>query len=131
MPYEINEKQFNAVLELDGPSRYSHFISKVADWQEVWSLKNQDGYVTICDDRENKGIPFWPHPNYAGALAKDEWENCHPHKIDLSEFLNIWLPGMQTDNLIVAVFPTPKSKGIIVEPLKLKEDLLTESEQYE
>jgi hypothetical protein len=51
------------------------------------------------------------------------WGDCEPERIDLKSFLANWLPGMTTDNLKVAVFPTPLGTSIIVEPETLMKDL--------
>ena len=127
----MNRKQFDSVVSLDAPKRYQHFISKIADWEEVWSLKNTEGFVGMADDNGNECIPFWPHPDYAEALANIEWNDCKPEKIPLDAFIGKWLPGMEKDGINVAVFPTPESKGIMVNPKQLKTDLEAESKQYE
>jgi hypothetical protein len=131
MTYKMNKKQFDSVIKLDAPKRYQHFISRISDLEELWSLKNKDGYVMLADDNGNKCLAFWPHPDYAKALLKDEWIDCAPDKIDLYNFLNNWLSGMEKDGFNVAVFPTPDSKGIIVDPIRLKKDIEKECEQYE
>jgi len=41
-----------------------------------------------------------------------------------------WIPGMSQDGRFVAVFPTPNEKAIVVDPWRLKDDFLSESERY-
>lgn len=131
MPYRMNPAQLKSVAALDGPARYQHFIGKVADWQEVWSLKNSGGFVALGADDGRRCIPFWPHPDYAAALAVDSWKDCTPERIELSRFLNAWLPGMKDDGVFAAIFPTEKGKAVVVDPLDLKNHLAKENAQYE
>jgi hypothetical protein len=131
MPYKMNKSQFDQVVSLPAIDRYNHFVSKVADWQQLWTLKGHDGFVLFGDESNQKCIPVWPHPDYAAALAQDSWSDCSPEELDLETFISKWLPSMLVDNRMVAVFPTPQQKGIIVNPLRLQKDLSAELEQYE
>ena len=41
MPYKMNSQQYENVLALSAKERYSHFIGKVADWEQLWGLYNE------------------------------------------------------------------------------------------
>ena len=71
MTWEIHKKEFENVLKMNGPERYNYFIQKVADWEEVWGLKAEDGWAMVGDPNSNECIPFWPHPEYAQVCAMD------------------------------------------------------------
>jgi hypothetical protein len=131
MTYNINKAQFDAVIRLSGPDRYKHFISRIADWQQVWTLKQPDGFVTMGDDEGHVCIPLWPHPDYATALGTGEWATCKPEEIDLAPFRNKWIPGMIRDNYFAAIFPTPQEKGVVVSAKRLQEDLAEELARIE
>jgi len=130
MPYKMNQPQFDRVVSLPAQERYAHFISKVADCQQLWTLKGPDGFVMFGDDSGQQCVPVWPHPDYAAALAKDSWSDCSPDELDLEAFMSRWIPGIAKDRYMVAVFPTPEEKGIVVDPRRLQEDLSAELEQY-
>ncbi len=130
MTYEMNKSQFDQVLSLPAAKRYEHFISKVTDWEELWTLKGPDGLVLFGDDSGKECIPIWPHPDYASALVKNTWSDCFPEKLEFKSFMDKWIPGISQDGRFVAVFPTPNEKGIVVDPWRLKDDFLSESEQY-
>jgi hypothetical protein len=121
----MDQLQFDQTLTLPGDQRYRYFVSKVGDSEAVWTLKGEDGFVFFAthDTAQCKCFPFWPHPDYAAALALDMWGDTKPEKIDLHSFISDWLPGISRDNLKVAVFPTPLGTSIIVEPEMLIEDL--------
>ena len=46
-------------------------------------------------------------------------------------FMEKWLPGMERDEILVAVFPTPEGKSIYVQQSMLLESLEEELIQYE
>jgi len=131
MPYRINQKEIESVLKLGAPERYDHFIKRVADWQEVWTLKSPDGFVSMGDDQGREGAPFWPHPEYATLFATESWTDCAPASISAEDFVQRWLPGMDKYGRKVIAFPTPQLKGSILEPAKVRNDLMNALSQYE
>ena len=131
MAYRIHENEISAILALPGHSRYEHFVKRVADWEELWGLKDNDGWVTSVNNAGEKSIPFWPHPEYAHMCAEGSWERNLSTRIDLQAFMEKWLPGMERDGILVAVFPTPEGKSVYVQPSMLLESLEEELIQYE
>lgn len=121
--YPLNRQQFQAVSALASHQRYRHFIGRVSDWQLVWGLRNEGGWVTASDSNGNPVAPFWPHPDYAIACAVGEWAGNSPASIDVHHFLSRWLPGMEKDGMLAAVFPTPAMQGIVVSPRQLQSDI--------
>ncbi len=131
MVYRINEKEIAAILALPGQSGYEHFVKRIADWEELWGLKDNEGWVTSANDEGEKSIPFWPHPEYAHMCAEGSWEGNLATRIDLKSFMEEWLPGMERDGMFVAVFTTPEGKSVYVQPNVLLESLEEELTQYE
>jgi hypothetical protein len=130
MSWSISGKEFENVVRLAPRARYEHFVKKVADWKEVWSLW-KDGWVLMGDKDENETVPVWPHPMYAEASALGEWLGYTPRKISLDDWLQKWTPGMAKDRRMVAVFPTNEGETITVDPFRLKADLQEELSKYE
>lgn len=121
--YPLNRQQFQAVSALASHQRYRHFIGRVSDWQLVWGLRNEGGWVTASDSNANPVAPFWPHPDYAIACAVGEWAGNSPASIDVHHFLSRWLPGMEKDGMLAAVFPTLAMQGLVVSPHQLQRDI--------
>lgn len=130
-PYPLNPQQFQAVSALAGPDRYRHFVSRVSDWQHVWSLKDESGWVSAADDQGNLVFPFWPHPDYAAACATGDWTGNIPASIEVHEFLERWLPNMDKDEVEAAVFPTPTMRGVIIPALQLQRAIQDELSNIE
>ncbi len=131
MNWEMHEKEFESVVSLPGPERYRYAVKKIADWENVWGLSSDSGWAMSADDDGHHAVPIWPHPEFAGACANGEWAGDEPRAVPLDDWLAKWIPGMTRDNLMVAVFPTPRGKGVVVTPERLRTDLEDELQAYE
>ncbi len=126
MTYRLSQKEMVAVSGLNVEARLKHFVKRVANWEEVWSLRNSEGWVLSQASSGQESAPFWPHFAYAEACATNEWAGCEPHSIKLETFMEKWLPGLTKDQKLVAIFPTPISGGAIVHPELVLQELVAE-----
>lgn len=122
-------KKIRNVEHLDDEARRDYFVRKVADFEVVWGL-GEEGWAT-----SNVGgvvaVPFWPEAEFAASCAVDEWDGFRAKPIPLSEFLSKWLPGMDVDQRICLIFPTPASRGLPLPADKLRQFIEEELQQYE
>lgn len=130
MSYKLSEKEQAAVSALRPEQRLEHFVKRVADWEEIWSLKAPSDWVMAGTESGARVFPIWPHPNYAKTCVCNQWSDSSPEAISLEHFMNAWVPGLTKDGVKVAVFPTPNSGGAVTEPTALKELLEKELENY-
>ena len=131
MSWEMHEKEFESVMSLTGAERYTYLIKRVADWEKIWSLRSEDGWALASDSEGHELVPVWPHEKFALACVSGEWSSCKPEKIALNYWLDRWIPGITKDQRVIAVFPDPSRRGVVVTPQKFKEDLEKEIELYE
>ncbi|MEY6431786.1 DUF2750 domain-containing protein [Thioalkalicoccus limnaeus] len=124
MSYPLDDAERLRVLALSADGQYQDFIERALANGEVWTLKGPGGFVAYRGDDGEPCFPFWPHPDYARALATDDWSDCVPEPLSLDLFMGRWLPGMERDGRKVAVFPTPVGQGLIAEPRDLLNDLI-------
>jgi hypothetical protein len=129
--YMLHREQFLGVSILAGPMRYKHFVSRVADWETIWGLRNESGWVAAGDDAGNSCFPVWPHPDYAQACVTGAWVGNLPSPIDVHDFVENWLPEMAADSVFIAIFPTPEMRGVPIAALELQRDLQGALSQYE
>lgn len=129
--YTLHSKQYHSVSALAGPERYDHFVSRVTDWETIWGLRNESGWIAAGDEFGNSGFPVWPHPDYALACATGEWAGNSPSPIDVHDFAENWLPEMAADGVFIAVFPTPEMRGVPIDALELQRSLHEGLSQYE
>jgi hypothetical protein len=129
MTYDLNSKQIEAVTSLSDAKRFDHFIARIVDWEEVWSLKAESGWATV--ESENRlCIPFWPHVKYAESFAKGDWNGYIAEAITLADFIGKWLPGMEKDNTFAGIFPNKEMRGVVLEPNRVLLAINEEIEQY-
>jgi len=131
MTWKPTDKEISTLVAEISDKRYEYFIHKVVDQRQVWSLRDSGGWRVVEDNAKHECVPVWPHPRYAELYATEEFQDSHPEAIPLDIFIERWLPGMEKDKRLVAVFPTPQNKGIVALPLELLNQLETEKEKYD
>ena len=126
--WEMHDKEFEAVRSLPPDERYSYTIKRMADWEVLWSLTDGGEWASAADDEGNELIPVWPHKRFAGACAEGEWDGYDPQPIELSTWMDCWLPGIRREKRLVSVFPVPgaEDRGKVVRPDRFREDLEAE-----
>ena len=129
---KITEKEIQAVSALSASKRYTHFIKKVADREEVWGLYDS-GWTMLGDCEGTEAFPLWPAAEYAQACAKDMWEHASPTAIPLEDLLQEVLPQLQDEKISIGVFLVPSStlNAVVVSAEQLAKDLATECLLYE
>lgn len=130
MAYKLTKEQFDNVMRLSADARYDYFVKKVADWGEIWSLADADGWVSLSADGE-ECFPVWPHPDYAASYAIEDWSNCKPKMITLDVWMDRWIAGLERDNTMVAIFPNEDEEGVVVSPAEIRDSLLDELESVD
>src|SRR5688572_5467528 len=118
MTKQVSDGEFRGVTALSGPQRYAHFVSRVADFEEVWSLHSASGWMTMGDGAGHQCIPVWPHKRYAESFIRDHWSEAEAKMIELDAWMDRWLPGIARDGMYIAVFPVlgEKQEGVVVLP---------------
>lgn len=124
----MNKSEFNSVINKPPYIRYEYFIKKVVDFEEVWGLY-KDGWAIALDDGGNQLIPFFPKKDFAASSAKNEWEGYNAEPIDLYEFINDWLSGMNDDGIKPSIFPNDDNTAVLNIEVILS-DLKNELEKY-
>lgn len=125
----MDKKELVIVSKLPANRRYEYFIKKVVDYEEVWGLFD-NGWVTTEDDAGRSLIPFWPKKEFAQLCAIDEWSKCIAKSIELDEFIDNWLPGMEKDGVIASIFWNNYDSAVL-EINTILRDLELELEKYE
>ena len=132
MGWTISELEFESVICLPDADRYSYFVKRAADRGKVWSLWAKGGWMLVGTDTADECVPVWPHERFAEAYASSiAGSGFEAKAIELDSFRSRWIPGMTADNRMVAVFPTPQQRGVVVAPERLRRDLDGELALYE
>ncbi|WMS88500.1 DUF2750 domain-containing protein [Pleionea litopenaei] len=117
-------------LSDDTELNYAQFLSEAVDTGIIWSLTTTDDdeseFVMVDSETDpQRGVMlFFSNIAFAEALCVEEWSECSPRAIDLDEFIDKWLPGMQGDGYLVGVNWNDALDGFEQEPLELSLELL-------
>lgn len=134
MPYHLSPNEYEALIHTTGPDRYKYTLKRVADWEEVWSLANEDCWVLQGGEGGTEMVPIWPHPRFAELCATGHWDGCAPRLIKLEDWCNKWLPGLSRDGRMLSVFPVPGASGTrgpVVSPDRFTDDLQEQLDMIE
>ncbi|GAA3536629.1 DUF2750 domain-containing protein [Zobellella aerophila] len=129
MSYTLTTADKNAAQMMRDDERFNHFVARVCEHQELWILTDEHGCMMLTSDDDEDCIPVWPHADYARDWARDDWSHCTPEALSLQVWLARWVPGMEEDELLVAVFPTLDETGVVVEPRELEEAIVRKQKQ--
>lgn len=125
----ISQKEMDAVVRLDGPARFRHFVKRVVDDGAAWGLWS-DGWALMSDDAGRGIFPLWPAREYALAAAVGEWVSYQAEPIPLEELMDDLLPQLSAHGVVPGVFPTPSSRGVTPSIDELRQALRDEKGKY-
>jgi len=125
MPKEVSDEEFQRDVALSGDDRYDQFVRQAVEFKEVWSLKTLGGWVSMEGDDGEQLMPVWPSERHAAAFTSGEFALSRPASIELSAWMERWLPGMASDEVEVVVFPVQgdKEDNVVVAADELRRDL--------
>ncbi|TBR38252.1 DUF2750 domain-containing protein [Marinomonas agarivorans] len=103
--------------------RLAYFLQQVKTTNLVWSLKNEEGFVMV-ETEDGDCVMLWPDEIFASQWATDEWSDCEATAVPFTEFVTIWLPSLQQDEIDLAIFPNIEDEGKMLNAAELIE-LLT------
>lgn len=118
MSWEIDEEETARLLALPAADRAAQFFQLLADWEEAWALRDEDGWVV---SKTTDALPLWPHAAFATACARGPWEGAEPAPVSLDDLLEDLLPLLAEDGLRMAVFPSPDDPGLLLVPAEVQE----------
>lgn len=122
MPQHLNQQQLDSINALSAEQRYDEFVDKIIKWDAVCGLCSAQGWAVISDDAD-EFLPVWYHADLAAQWATGGYSDCQPKTIPLNDWLEKWLPGMDSDNIMIVVCPDIEGEGIVVSAAELREDL--------
>ena len=128
MSYKIIPKKFKALLEASNEDRYFHAVAKIVDLEELFALKDDQGWFFAETKDGDVYFPIWCHPDFATKTAAKHAKGYSVEAIDLELFMNVWLPGMANDGVKVSIFPNMDWESMMLDAAVVLEDI---KEQYE
>lgn len=123
MGYELDDREYEALLATPAAGRYDHFVNRAADWEEVWLLRRGESDWAVTTGDGGAALAVWPHRRYAEACAVGEWDDREPAMVHVDTFLDDFVPHLVEDGMEVSVFPRADGGGVVVAPRRLRSDL--------
>lgn len=80
---------------LDANEVYEWFIEDVIEEGGVWILTDEEGDTVFADVEEEEALPVWTTEGEALVMCEEEWDHCEPEKIEISDFLEDWIPMLE------------------------------------
>ena len=131
---EISKQEFEAITKLVPEKRYDYFIKRICDWEQVWTLYNDDCIILNEDKKGDLFIllfPFEPFASYY-AIKTEGMQNAVCKSYSIKDFFGSFLEKLLSNNITKAlVFPIPNGFGLNVPIKTIKEDVNEELENYE
>ena len=112
----------HSLLAQNAEQRSAYLLTALVENKIIWTLVDDDGAMILTTDEEDC-IPVWPDDTFAMDWVNDEWSHCRAHSISLDEWQQRWLPGLEEDEIQVALFPLPAEEGLIMAPWEMAEKL--------
>ena len=84
---------------------YRSFVQEAAQSQQVWGLLDAGGWISLPLDDGGSCLPVWAQMHEVRAFARGLGTGCTPGAINLPDFLDHWLPAMDSLGVQVAVQP--------------------------
>ena len=106
---------------------YETFVEQVKRTRQVWGLcagEDEWAYSSSSEYEEAEVLLFWSSKALALAHQRDEWKNHAPTMIELEEFVENWLPGVDEDGGLIGPNWTTSFEGLEVLPEDLAEQFM-------
>lgn len=112
---------------LDASQRQALFLQYVEIAGQIWMKQGQEGFVMIePTDADAVAdfsalLPLWPHKDLIDLWAPASSNDSKASDVSLKDFCDIWLPGLQKNNIGLLVFPTDEDTGIVLSAQELSD----------
>ena len=111
----MNNDQLHAALSMNADQRSDFLLKHIQDNQQIWTIVDDEGVMLLISDDEDC-IPVWPAEAFVKEWINNDWAHCKAHAITLADWKEKWLPGLEEDEISIAMFPLAHDGGLVVSP---------------
>lgn len=103
----------------------SDFSQAVIESGQLWVLSVDDEFVVVdsIEFDDTDVMPVFSSQSLAQALCVEDWSDYQPVAIDVETFFEEWLPGLDQDQVMLALDLDQNLVGDEIEPFKLAKQL--------
>jgi hypothetical protein len=102
---DISRGEADRLRALGDAARLDRTFEIFADKGSVWVWGDEDEVLFTEDGERRTLLPVWPHATVARMENEGEVAGEHAIRIPTKAFLKEWLPQLEEDDAVIAVFP--------------------------
>ncbi len=128
----INKKELDAIVKLDPLARYKYFIKRIADFEELYSI-GEDENPWVIEYGGKLALALWPFKEFVEYYKeqRDDFDDSFPLKMSINEFNLEGINRLKKNGIhIVDIFPIDKNSGRLISVDIFFEDLNIELNNY-
>lgn len=127
----INKQEIENVSRLEPFKRYKYFIKKIADFEELWILVDENEEIALSMIDKKTLVTVWSAKEFADSCLNEKWENYVPFKLTLDQMEQAIFSHIEENSYLINVFPVNNKSGFVVNLHEFIRDLNEELEWYE
>lgn len=130
---KVSKQELETVTALSPEKRYNYFVKRICDWEQVWTLY-EDDYIVLNEAKNGKlYILLFPFKDFAEHYATNTrgMKGVSYKSFEINEFLETIIKKLQANNVSNAlVFPVANGYGLNVSMTDMVKDIQSELENY-
>ena len=111
---DISRGQAERLRGLGAADRLATTFEILADQGALWVWGDEDETLFTEDGERRTLLPVWPHATVARLENEGEVDGEHAIRVPDGEFLNEWLPQLEEDEAVIAVFPVQDHNAAVL-----------------
>ena len=111
---DISRGQAEKLRGLGDEARLARTFEILAGRGELWVWGDEDEILFTENVARQTLLPVWPHATLARLENEGEVAGEHPIRIPVKVFLEEWLPQLEDDDAVIAVFPVEEQSAAIL-----------------
>ena len=130
---KVSKQELEAVTALSPEKRYNYFVKRICDWEQVWTLYEDDCIVLNEAKNGKLYILLFPFKDFAEHYATNTrgMKGVSYKSFEINEFLETIIKKLQANNVSNAlVFPVANDYGLNVSMTDMVKDIQSELENY-
>lgn len=129
-PETVTTKLIDTVViqatSLSAEERLGLLLQYAVKANAIWLAKGPSGFIMI-ENGDEIFLPVWPHSDLVSTWKVATQSEVTAEKVDLDTFMTVWLPGLQSNQTGISVFPiNSDDAGISMTATELLESLQEE-----
>ncbi|WP_018981408.1 DUF2750 domain-containing protein [Salinimonas chungwhensis] len=116
----LSSSLIKQAASLSAEERQALFMQYSEKAGALWLRQGAEGYVMIAPEQcatvaeFSALLPVWPHQSLVALWPVPDDNISQPVSLQLSEFLDTWLPGLKKNNVGVVIFPIADDNGMVM-----------------